>query len=76
MTYFEFLENKIINDNIEYMPDKKRYAVSYPYTKKVHSLLPNEEIATNTTNILQQDFIAILSFYDLLFTLVSDVLSE
>ena len=45
VSYLETLEDKIIEDSIEYMEDKKRYKVSYPYTKEIYELLPNEQIA-------------------------------
>jgi hypothetical protein len=39
------LQDKQINENIEYLPDKKQYIASYPYTKDIFHLLPNKEIA-------------------------------
>ena len=50
----ESLEDGIINDSIEYMPDKKRYKVSYPYTKEIHLLLPNKEIAMTRALTLEE----------------------
>ena len=45
MTYLEALEDEIIKKDIEFLPEEKRYIVSYPYTKEIYNLLPNEEIA-------------------------------
>ena len=36
------------------MPDKKRYKVSYPYTKEIHLLLPNKEIAMTRALTLEE----------------------
>ena len=54
VTYLESLEDGIINDSIEYMPEKKRYKVSYPYNKEIYELLPNEEIAKTRNIQLEQ----------------------
>ena len=32
MTYLEALEDEIIKKDIEFVPEEKRYVVSYPYT--------------------------------------------
>ena len=57
MTYLESLEDKCIKDSIEYMPDKKRYKVSYPYTKEINQLLPNEDIAMKRAVQLEQKLV-------------------
>ena len=45
VSYLESLEDQLIQNRIEYMPEKKRYIVSYPYTKEIFELLPNKELA-------------------------------
>ena len=57
MTYLESLEDKCINDSIEFMPEKKRYKVLYPYTKEVYDLLPNTEVAMNRALQLEQKLV-------------------
>ena len=54
VTYLESLEDDIINNSIEYMPEKKRFKVSYPYTKEVYQLLSNEEVARTRNIHLEQ----------------------
>ena len=44
MTYLEHLQDKQIKEEIEYLPDEKRFLASYPYTDEIHNLLPNKEI--------------------------------
>ena len=53
----ESLEDKLIEDSIEYMPEKKRYKVSYPYTKEIYNLLPNEEVAMKRAIQLEQKLV-------------------
>ena len=54
MTYLEHLQDQEIQDKIEYLPDEKKYVASYPYTKEVLNLLPNEEIARRRSQNLEK----------------------
>ena len=44
MTYLEHLQDKQIQEDIEYLPKEKRFLASYPYTSEVLNLLPNKEV--------------------------------
>ena len=44
-SYLESVEDKLIQDSIEYLPEEKRYIASYPYTSEINNLLSNKEIA-------------------------------
>ena len=57
VSYLESLEDKLIEDSIEYMPEKKRYKVSYPYTKEFYNLLPNAEVAMKRAFQLEQKLV-------------------
>ena len=57
MTYLEFLQDQQINEDIEYLPDKKRYIASYPYTKEIFNLLPNKEIALKRAKNLEENLL-------------------
>ena len=57
MTYLESLQDKQINENIEYLPDKKQYIASYPYTKDIFHLLPNKDIALKRAQNLETNLL-------------------
>ena len=52
-TYLESLEDKQINENIEYLPDEKTYLASYPYNKEIGLLIDNKEIAFKRAKSLE-----------------------
>ena len=55
MTYLEYLQDKQINDNIEFLPEDDRYIASYPYTNEIFNLLSNENIALNRAKNLENN---------------------
>ena len=57
MTYLEYLQDKKINKNIEYLHDKKQYIASYPYTKDIFHLLHNREIALKRAHNLEANLL-------------------
>ena len=55
MTYLEHLQDKQIQENIEYLPEEKRFLASYPYTDEIHNLLPNREIVLRRAMSLEHN---------------------
>ena len=66
MTYLEYLQDKQISDSIEYLPEEKKYIASYPYTKEILNLLPNEEIAMKRAKSLEANLLKKPADIDLL----------
>ena len=54
MTYLEYLQDKQIHENIEFLPEENRYIASYPYTKEIFNLLPNDNIALKRAKNLEE----------------------
>ena len=55
MTYLEHLQDKQIKEDIEYLPEEKKFLASYPYTDEIHNLLPNREIVLRRATSLEHN---------------------
>ena len=62
----EYLQDKQISYSIEYLPEEKKYIASYPYTKEILNLLPNEEIAMKRAKSLEANLLKKPADIDLL----------